>query len=170
MSVRQRFNPADIDSRFRSWIAGLLASDLTDPLAAEEMETQVLAYLAQQLKGDHSSVPFDANRTPHTADPYISRALDYIHGHYTSRMTIDQLASEALQSRYHFIRMFKRETKLTPYQYVIGLRIGEAKRRLAQTRETVTEISYSLGFASTSQFHRAFLKAVGLTPEQFRKG
>ncbi|MFC0391924.1 helix-turn-helix domain-containing protein [Paenibacillus mendelii] len=95
------------------------------------------------------------------SDQHFSRVLDYIHGHYTEQMSVDKLSSIALQSRYHFIRTFRTLTGLTPYQYVLQLRIEKAKDQLGSTATTVEEISYNLGFSSASQFYRAFLKSTG---------
>jgi AraC-like DNA-binding protein len=56
-----------------------------------------------------------------------------------------------------------------PYQYMLHARIEEAKRKLRTTRMSVTDISLYLGFSSTSLLHRAFMNAVGMSPEQFRR-
>lgn len=82
---------------------------------------------------------------------------------------MEELAAVALQSRFHFVRSFKASVRMTPYEYVLQLRITEANRRLLQTNMTVTEISFSLGFSCTNQFYWLFAKLVGVTPERYRK-
>jgi len=159
-----RCDPSEVSDQFRKWTTALFALDRVDRQASEEMELQVLSYLDGLLWGGQPAV----FRKAVLSDRHFSRVLDYIHGHYTEQMSVDLLASIALQSRYHFIRSFKALTGLTPYQYVLQLRIEKAKDLLGNTAATVTEISYSLGFSSASQFYRAFLKSVGMTPETFR--
>ncbi|MFP3391637.1 helix-turn-helix domain-containing protein [Brevibacillus sp. SIMBA_040] len=52
--------------------------------------------------------------------------------------------------------------------HVLLLRIGKAKELLLRSATTVTDISFTLGFSSPSQFFRIFAKQVGATPEQYR--
>ncbi|WP_080832234.1 helix-turn-helix domain-containing protein [Cohnella massiliensis] len=168
-SLRQRLDPSSVAGKFRKWTNALLACDPSDRLAKEETETQVLSYLYNALSGNQ---PRDRGRAPSAAvfgtDPFLGRVLDYIHANYAGEIRIDTLAELAAQSRYHFIRSFKAETGSTPYQYVLRLRMEEAKRRLRNSDESVTDIGFGLGFSSASQFYRVFMKAVGVTPEQFR--
>ncbi|NOU93713.1 helix-turn-helix domain-containing protein [Paenibacillus sp. LMG 31456] len=170
-SLRQQFDPSFLSEKFRKWMSTLLAYDPTDRLAQEEMESQILSYLYGALSGNHKSNSYtDPNERaslPGT-DPYMGKALEYIHAHYTDEIEIHTLASIALQSRFHFIRSFKAAIGVTPYQYVLRLRMDEARRKLQRSSMSITDISFSLGFSSVSQFYRAFVKAVGLTPEQFR--
>jgi len=178
-----RIEPSVISECFRNWMLAAAELDLLDSLAAEEAEMQVLSDLTRMLAersdrpvrqssgaGIESALEGAAGGgLPTCADPHIARALDYVHAHYTEQLNVDMMAAVALQSRYHFIRSFKAAVGRSPYQYVLQLRIMEAKRQLRRTPSTVTEISYRLGFSSTSQFYRAFERMVGATPEQYRK-
>ncbi|TBL72720.1 helix-turn-helix domain-containing protein [Paenibacillus thalictri] len=168
-SPRQQFDPASVNAMFRRWMGELLACDQADRLAQEETETQVLYYLFSSLSGSHKHKTGAASPlTVSCSDPFIRQTLEYIHAHYTDDIHIDELASIALQSRFHFIRSFKSATRVTPYQYVLRLRMEEARRLLRQTNSSITDVSCNLGFSSPSQFYRAFVKAVGSTPEQYR--
>ncbi|WP_248926683.1 helix-turn-helix domain-containing protein [Paenibacillus hamazuiensis] len=168
LDFRQRFDPAEVSQYFRRWTSQLLTHERVDRLAAEETESQVLWYLRRSLRGSQSSeLPGDGAVLP---DRHLSRALEYIHAHYAEQLSVESLATIALQSRFHFIRSFKNFTGMTPYQYVLRLRVEEAKRRLAHSHESVTEISFGVGFASPSQLYRVFEKTVGQTPEQYRSG
>mgnify|MGYP001225574811 CR=1 FL=1 len=169
LAVRQQFDPSRLSERFRGWTNALLDGGRTDRLAQDEMESQVLDYLFGVLSGNHKTRAIPGTpRSSRGTDRYMDGVLEYIHSRYTEAIEIDELASIALQSRYHFIRSFKAAVGLTPYQYVLWLRMEEAKRKLGGSGLTVTDISYSLGFSSVSQFYRAFAKAVGMTPEKYR--
>ncbi|KIL39799.1 hypothetical protein SD70_18080 [Gordoniibacillus kamchatkensis] len=167
LAPRPYINAQELQVRFRAWAEQLLMRDAADPLAQQETESLVVSYMSRVLTG--SIPPSDGPlSTPNKNDPHIARAIEYIRARFRSCLTVDELASVALQSRYHFIRSFKSATGLSPYQYVLQVRIEEAKRQLRTTRMSVTDISLSLGFASTSQLYRAFRTAVGMSPEQFR--
>ncbi|WP_159882116.1 AraC family transcriptional regulator [Paenibacillus puerhi] len=170
-AVRQEFDPIIVSGHFRRWMGLLLDCDPTNRLAQEETETEVLQYLLGSLDGSHdnaSKAYTDLPMGAFSSDPYLRHVLEYIHAHYSDDIHIDELASIARQSRFHFIRSFKKNVGLTPYQYVLRLRIEEARRLLERTALSVTEISCSLGFSSPSQFYRAFARMSGLTPEKYR--
>ncbi|RKN85220.1 AraC family transcriptional regulator [Paenibacillus ginsengarvi] len=169
LDMRQQIDPAELNVQFRKWVTALLLGQ-TEPLAVQETETQVLYFLSRVLKGNQTNKRDAALASAAVADRYMTQVLDYMHEHFTDKINIDTLAAIALQSRYHFIRSFKSILGMTPYQYMLALRVEEAKSRLGRSEATVTEISFRLGFSSTSQFYRVFAKTVGVTPEQYRSG
>jgi len=162
------FRSDEIIGKFRRWMLTLMEGQtLTEQLAVQEVESEVLACLNGLLKPeeDEPSIP----RWPAAiADPHLRRAIDYIRDCYTETINVDELAAIALKSRFHFIRAFREATGTTPYQYVLLLRMEDAKRRLRRTEATIARISAELGFSSASQFHRAFLKTTGMTPQAYR--
>jgi AraC family transcriptional regulator len=72
-------------------------------------------------------------------------------------------------SKYHFCRLFKKSTNLTPYQYVLQRRTARAKELLKKRELTIVEIAYLLGFSDQSHFTRQFKKQYGITPGAFLK-
>ncbi|UPK43834.1 helix-turn-helix domain-containing protein [Paenibacillus pabuli] len=190
----QTFDPAEISRLFRGWNAVLL-DDAPEPLQIQETELAVETYLGRILSGQQNgSKPTLAatgmggigsadatlvneqlqNLLQRTSsrgaliDPHMLRVLEYIHSDYTSPMDIESMAAVAHQSRYHFMRSFKALTGSTPYQYVLNLRVEEATRRLRHTTDSVTTISFGLGFSNVSQFYRAFQRVTGVTPMEYR--
>jgi len=161
------FDPADAIASFLGWAPGGNFPEGMEQLEAEETETQLLTALHRLLWGREAIAAAVPYRKPSWDQHYI-RVLEYMHAHYTEPLNIDMLASIAMQSRFHFIRTFKTAMGVTPYQYVLKLRVEKAKDILQRTDITVTELSYRLGFPSTSQFFRAFVKFVKVTPEQYR--
>jgi len=159
-----QFDPGIVAERFLGWLDRAVPGDPVEQLDAEEIETSLLSDLHRLLWGSGAA----DYRKEASSRTYFARVLEYIHAHYTESLSIDTLASIALQSRYHFMRSFKAGFGLTPYQYVLQLRVEKARDCLLRTEETITSLSYRLGFSSTSQFYRAFLKFAGVTPEQFR--
>jgi AraC-like DNA-binding protein len=71
-------------------------------------------------------------------------------------------------SRFHFVRLFKRETGVTPYQYLLQLRIRHAIGLLRDTQRPVTEIAFDVGFGDLSNFINTFRRKVGCSPRRFR--
>lgn len=100
----------------------------------------------------------------------IENARLYIQEHIQEELRVEDLARKALMSTYHFIRVFKRETDMTPHEYIIHYRLLIAKILLKETDLSVNDICYESGFSSASIFCAAFKKGVGMSPTAYRKG
>jgi len=83
--------------------------------------------------------------------------------------TLDALAQAAGMSRFHFHRVFKAVTGVTPKAYVAGDRAKRVREELA-SRDTVTQAIYGAGFNSNGRFYAAAPGLLGMTPTQFRSG
>ncbi len=83
--------------------------------------------------------------------------------------TLDALAKTAGMSSYHFHRIFKAATGLTPKAYTVAQRSQRVREELSK-RSTVTEAIYGAGFNSNSRFYAKSSKALGMTPTNFRNG
>jgi hypothetical protein len=68
----------------------------------------------------------------------------------------------------HFIRRFKRETGLTPHQFLVQNRIREAKKLLAGPA-SIAEAALQAGFCDQSHLNRWFGRNLGITPRQYKK-
>lgn len=99
----------------------------------------------------------------------IGLAIDYIQSNYNQPLRIDELAKSILLSKYHFSRLFKAGTGLSPYEYLIHYRVNISKSLLADTAMTVSEIAEKIGFGDTNNYIRYFKRICGMTPQKFRK-
>jgi AraC family transcriptional regulator len=98
----------------------------------------------------------------------LALVLDLIEGDLSEDLSLKALASAAGLSEYHFLRLFKQSTGLTPHQYVISQRIERAKELLQKTQMTITEIAYLLGFSTPAHFTHHFRRKTGITPREMR--
>ena len=99
----------------------------------------------------------------------IEKTEQYIHQNFGNKLTVSSLAETANMSESHFMRVFKRETGISPMEYLIKVRIEKAKKFLSGSDKNITEISLNCGFGSTSHFSSCFLKQTGQTPTEYRK-
>src|SRR5919112_983376 len=79
----------------------------------------------------------------------IVQAKLFIDGHYSDRIDLSNIADEAYFSKFHFIRLFKTIYGSTPHQYLIKVRIENAKE-LLQKDMSVTDTCFDVGFDSVS--------------------
>lgn len=104
-----------------------------------------------------------------TKDPLIEKAISYMEQNFNQPLTIEQLSSYLNISQYHFIRIFKKLTGLSPYSYLTSYRITRAKKYLVETSRSVEEISQLCGFNDTTNFITKFKLLTGETPLKYRK-
>jgi len=69
----------------------------------------------------------------------------------------------------HFSNLFHQKTGITFTRYVQNRRVEQAKRLLAQTDRTVTDICYACGFNSLTHFNRVFRRGTGSSPTDYRQ-
>lgn len=83
--------------------------------------------------------------------------------------TLDALAAAAGMSRFHFHRVFRAVTGVTPKAYADARRSNRVREELAHSR-TVTEAIYGAGFNSSGRFYEKSAEILGMTPTDFRAG
>jgi AraC family transcriptional regulator len=98
----------------------------------------------------------------------LRRVLSFIADNYERDLSIDELASEAAMSTFHFAREFKRATGTTPHQHLLKFRVERAKALLAESQIPLAEVGLRTGFSHQSHFTRLFRRFTGTTPQSYR--
>jgi AraC family transcriptional regulator len=99
----------------------------------------------------------------------LRRVLDYIAENLGQGITIEQLASVACFSPSHFAHMFSVTMGVAPHRYVSRQRLQRAMTLLADGKRSLSDIAFSCQFSSQTSFNRAFLRATGVTPGEYRR-
>jgi AraC family transcriptional regulator len=100
----------------------------------------------------------------------LNQILDYIDATLAEDIKLSDLAELLGMSPFHFGRMFKQSTGISPHQYVIQQRVERAKRLLKQTDQAIIDIALDCGFNSHSHLSKKFRQVTGVTPREFRRG
>ena len=82
--------------------------------------------------------------------------------------TLDELAACAHASRASLVRMFRKQIRQAPLEFLLGLRMEAARRQLTTTSETLGNIAAAIGYQSESAFSRAFRRHFGMPPGEAR--
>jgi AraC family transcriptional regulator of adaptative response/methylated-DNA-[protein]-cysteine methyltransferase len=83
--------------------------------------------------------------------------------------TLGEIAKAVKLSPYHFHRVFKAVTGVTPKAYAGAVRAARVRERLGSS-ETVTEAIYDAGFNSNGRFYATSTDLLGMTPSRYRAG
>ncbi|MCH5345772.1 MAG: AraC family transcriptional regulator [Muribaculaceae bacterium] len=86
----------------------------------------------------------------------------------TAQPSVAYFADKAALSPGYFSDLIKKETGMSPKDIITLQLIAEAKKRLAETDDDISQIAYSLGFEYPAHFTRAFKRVTGVTPTEFR--
>lgn len=99
--------------------------------------------------------------------PLIS--AEYINKHYNENIDIAFLASLEKMSPSHFRTVFKQSIGVSPYEYIINLRINTACLHLSSNNYSIYEIAEIVGYADQFYFSRIFKKKMGVSPLKYRQ-
>lgn len=133
-------------------------------LSCARLSHYVSGLLTGMLEGLLQDVsPFSSGNSDITA------VVEYLQMHYQESVSIDALLEKIHFSKYHFIRLFKKQVGTTPYSYLTGYRIGQSKRLLCTTHDSIRDIASQVGFTGESNFIHQFKSIVGVTPAAYRK-
>lgn len=139
-----------------------LNEQLFSAIANSEKEAALIEFIGQQLWTGGQPVA-------HLPSPVSSikqlksRLLNVLE----NPPSLVELADEAGLSRYQLIRLFRRDTGLTPHAWLLDQRIQQARDHLRQGADLAT-LAQDLGFADQGHFQRMFKAHVAVTPGRYR--
>jgi len=162
------------DATFNALIRAILTSYHETGHNRLRFEEQLTALLSYHLR-QHRQIAETVNNLPPArkatrVELYkrLSRAMDVLRSGFYGEINLDQLATEACLSKYHFLRLFRLAYGLSPYQYLQHLRLEKARVLLADSVMPITDLAGLLGFDNSQSFSRLFYQRMGLYPTQYR--
>jgi AraC family transcriptional regulator len=137
-------------------------------LHADSMATLLAVHLLRHHSslGRHRVREADSRgRLPAAA---LRRVTDYVEENLAQSLTLDEISAVAHMSPFHFSRLFKASTGLSPHRYVVGRRVERAKGLLTKTGLPLHEVARLAGFTDQSHLAKHFRRQLGVTPRRFR--
>ena len=113
-----------------------------------------------------SSTPMPAKN--HAENPMIHQILEYIHEHFTETITVDSIAANFHITASHLAHLFKKQTGISLWNYVILQRLRHANALMAKDI-SAEEACYAAGFNNYANFYRLYKKHTGTTPTEYKK-
>ena len=135
-------------------------------LFADGWASQALAHISRITRGNE----LQRRTLRNPLSPRKMRRLEeYVRDNLTEPLSLAAMSGVVGLSKRHLLRAFKEATGTTPHRFVLRQRIEEAKRRLIETDDAMTEVAFAAGFGSSQQFATSFRSATGITPSSFRQ-
>jgi AraC-like DNA-binding protein len=99
----------------------------------------------------------------------LERAKEYLANHFTEDISLLQIATHCYVSPFHFSRLFKTFTSVSPHQYLLTLRLKNAELLLRNTPQPMADIAFTSGFNSVEHFTAAFKQKYSCPPATYRQ-
>lgn len=162
------FQDPMIEQIARVFMSEMEQESAVSRLLVDSMQTALSVHLVKH----YSNAPARRTiltKTNGTLDKKRShRVEEYIVNHLDHNISLKDLANEACLSPFHFARSFKLTMGVSPHQYVLSRKLELAKSLIRKETFTFMQISLMTGFSNQAHFTRAFKRATGHTPGQYR--
>lgn len=156
---------------FKNLIKGHLTHYLKIPfhitISGLNQDFQTIPQIVQQMR-QVSSVP-SVEPMKGSGEKSIDEALEYINEHYSEELSLEKVASVVYLNPAYFSQLFKLKTGQGYKDYVISLRLEQAKKLLLNPRLRLAEIAERIGYQDMRHFTQVFRRKFGQTPTEFRQ-
>ena len=125
---------------------------------------QILLTLSRSRSDEEKS-----DRSVPCEHPKIMEAREYINDHYTSPLTLRQVADHLKLNESYFRHLFKDEMQISFKAYITLLRLAHAQKLLIASDHSINEIIQEVGYSNISQFYKIFELNYNLTPAEYRR-
>ena len=98
----------------------------------------------------------------------ITKGKEYIDDHWKEDFDIDKLADIVHMSRYHYTRLFKQHTGMTPYNYYQNIKFNKLKEMLCDTNLSIAQVFDECGVDYNGNLVKKIKHKLGMTPSQYR--
>ncbi|KOG24960.1 GlxA family transcriptional regulator [Streptomyces viridochromogenes] len=147
-----------------------LALALVEDDLGRDVALGIARHLVVFLRRPGNQAQFSAQLVAQTAQREPLRDVQrWITEHPDADLSVEALAARASLSPRHFARAFQTETGMTPGRYVDRVRLEHARRLLEDSADGVEEISRASGYGTPEAMRRAFVKALGTAPAEYRR-
>lgn len=136
-----------------------LGKDILADLTLQELVVHIIQ--TQNLQSAHQNL----YQQPDNPLAYV---IHYIRTNISEKIQVEDLSEKACMSRASFYRAFKREFSISPLEFILKEKIKKAKSLLSDSKATISDVCYQLGFSDLNYFGRQFKKSEGISPSQYR--
>jgi len=163
---------SQLSLQLKQLAAALQYGSLHEELINEEWFLMLTEHIVMQEKQNCDALKNILSRKPSTRKEIYERLLsgkEFINAHYLQNPEIATIAKHCNLSVYHFFRSFKQAFGVSPYQYMLDLRLKFALGLLKKGEYSVTEVASCCSFPDVFTFSKAFKRQFGLSPNYYMR-
>lgn len=134
----------------------------------EQMQRAVFCMLVQ-LHGQRRNGRAVSNITDEKQHFAVQTAVEYLSANYSKQIMVSDVASVMDYDEFYAMKLFKRYCGCSVVDYLNGVRVTEARKKLLNPEMNVKDIALSVGYKSASYFNRQFKREFGITPVEYRR-
>lgn len=151
-------------------LAGQLLEEIRSPGIASDLWVESVTNLLYMHVLRNYCTTSSSTRFPGIGltSAQLRRVEEFVEAHMDREVTLAEMAEVTNVSRFHFAHMFKRSMGLPPHQWLIQKRVERAKQLLRNTRLSITEVAFEVGYQSQSHFGHVFRRSIGMSPRKWR--
>ena len=151
-------------------LLGLLRTELMRREASSSFVEGIAQAIAIHLAREYG----ETNEELHDVSPSLPgfklrQITDWMAEHPAEEFSLERLAEQVGLSRFHFQRLFKAATGVSPSRYQINLRLNTARQLLRETKMSVVDVALEVGYTDPSHFAQLFRRETGLSPSEYRR-
>lgn len=150
------------EALLKSMVVEILHREPMYRIVVESQFRQAMALFGRQMAQRKGSVASSSRQR-------ILTIVEYMNRHYFEPLQIEELAERCGLSKYHFIHLFRMCMGMTPYSYLIRIRMERAETLLQTGDMTVQEVAFVCGYNDPLYFSRAFSRHFGVSPTDYKQ-
>ena len=150
------------EALLKSMVVEILHREPMYRIVVESQFRQAMALFGRQMAQRKGSVASSSRQR-------ILSIVEYMNRHYFEPLQTEELAARCGLSKYHFIRLFRMCMGMTPYSYLIRIRMERAETLLQTGDMTVQEVAFVCGYNDPLYFSRAFSRHFGVSPTDYKQ-
>ena len=101
-------------------------------------------------------------------DEMVKKAQAFIESKLHEKISIEELSSKFSVGRRNFDRRFIKATGNSPIEYAQRVKIESAKKAFENSRKTISEVMYEVGYSDVKAFREVFRKITGMSPVEYK--
>lgn len=136
-----------------------------DQLEVIELEGRFKLWLSSFLRAMTSHL----TQPEPVLDKRVRKVCAYIQECYAEPIHVNDMAALVHISEGHLRELFQQTVHMSPYRYLLAVRLARAKQLLMENRLTLSEIAHTVGFEDYRHFQSLFRRKTGVAPSQYRK-
>jgi AraC family transcriptional regulator len=146
-----------------------LRDELMRPHASPLFVQALAQMIAVHLSREYGETGEELHSSPSLPSFKLRQITDWMTEHAAEEFNLERLAAQAGLSRFHFQRLFKSATGVSPSRYHINLRMNEARRLLRESKMSVVDVALEVGYTNPSHFAQLFRRETRLSPSDYRR-